>query len=113
MKHHLCHVNPAAVAKLPQHTDDKSGIGLHYVDAYVRPLLPRLADVTQVKCKRRDLKVVLSVGTRTGEGLLRRLDVSADRVLMLDAPLQEAARGAGIGSLVEDGAILVDIAPEV
>jgi hypothetical protein len=42
---------------------------------------------------------------------MRRLDVSADPVLMLDAALQEAARGAGIGLLVEDGAILVDIAP--
>jgi len=71
----------------------------------------RLEDGTPVKCKRRGLKIVLSVGSRKGEGLMRRLDVSADPVLMLDAALQEAARGAGIGLMVEDGAILVDIAP--
>jgi hypothetical protein len=111
MKHHLCHVNAAAVAKLPQHTDDKSGIGVHYVDAYVKPMNTRLEDGTPVKCKRRGLKIVLSVGTRKGEGLMRRLDVSADPVLMLDTALQEAARGTGIGLLVEDGAILLDIAP--
>ena len=111
MKHHLCHLNPAAVGKLPQHTDDKSGIGVHYVDAYVKPMNTRLEDGTPVKCKRRGLKIVLSVGTKKGEGLMRRLDVSADPVLMLDAALQEAARGAGIGLTVEDGAILVEIAP--
>lgn len=111
MKQHLCHVNPAAVGKLPQHTDDKSGIGVHYVDAYVKPMNTKLEDGTPVKCKRRGLKIVLSVGTRKGEGLMRRLDVGADPILMLDAALQEAARGAGIGLTVEDGAILVDIAP--
>jgi hypothetical protein len=111
MKHHVCHVNPAAVGKLPQHADDKSGIGVHYVDAYVKPMNTKLDDGTPVKCKRRGLKIVLSVGTRKGEGLMRRLDISADPVLMLDAALQEAARGAGIGLMIEDGAILVDIAP--
>ena len=111
MKHHLCHVNPAAIGKLPQHTDDKSGLGVHYVDAYVKPMNTRLEDGTPVKCKRRGLKIVLSVGTKKGEGLMRRLDVSADPVFMLDAALQEAALGAGIGLTVEDGAILVEIAP--
>ena len=111
MNQHLCHVNPAAVGKLPQHTDDKSGIGVHYVDAYVKPMNTKLEDGTPVKCKRRGLKIVLSVGTRKGEGLMRRLDVGADPVLMLDAALQEAARGAGISLMVENGAILVDAAP--
>ena len=111
MKHHLCHVTPAAVGKLPQHTDDKSGIGVHYVDAYVKPMNTKLEDGTPVKCKRRGLKIVLSVGTMKGEGLMRRLDVSPDPVVMLDAALQEAARAAGIALIVEDGAIVVEIAP--
>ena len=107
MKHRLCEVNAAAVTKLPQHTDDKSGIGVHYVDAYIKPMNAKLEDGTPVKCKRRGLKIVLSVGTKKGEGLMRRLGVSADPIVMLDAALQEAAKGAGVELSVESGAVFV------
>ena len=107
MKQRLCEVNRAAVDKLPQRTDDKSGIGVHYVDAYLKPMNTKLADGTPVKCKRRGLKITLSVGDRKGEGLMRRLDVGPDPIVMLDAALQEAARAAGIELCVEDGAILI------
>jgi len=107
MKQRLCDVNAAAVAKLPQHTDDKSGIGVHYIDAYLKPMNAKLEDGTPVKCKRRGLKIALAVGTRKGEGLMRRLAVSADPVLMLDAALQEAAKAAGVELTVEDGAVFI------
>jgi hypothetical protein len=105
----LCEVNVAALDKLPQHTDDKSGIGVHYVDAYIKPMNVKLEDGTPVKCKRRGLKIVLSAGGKKGEGLMRRLEVSADPVVMLNAALQEAARAAGIELAVEDGAIFVTL----
>jgi hypothetical protein len=105
----LCEVNAAALDKLPQHTDDKSGIGVHYVDAYIKPMNVKLEDGTPVKCKRRGLKIVLSAGGKKGEGLMRRLEVSADPVVMLNAALQEAARAAGIELAVEDGTIFVTI----
>ena len=108
MKYRVCEVNSAAAGKLPQHTDDKSGIGVHYVDAYLKPMNVKLEDGTPVKCKRRGLKIVLSVGTRKGEGLMRRLAVGPDPVLMLDAALQEAARVAGVSLTVEDGAIVLE-----
>jgi hypothetical protein len=101
----LCDVNPDAVNKLPQHTDDKSGIGVHYIDAYLKPMNVKLEDGTPVKCRRRGLKIVLSAGTKKGEGLMRRLDVSRDPVVMLDTALQEAAQSAGLELAVEDGAI--------
>ena len=107
MKQRLCEVNAAAVTKLPQHTDDKSGIGVHYVDAYIKPMNVKLEDGTPVRCKRRGLKITLSVGTKKGDGLMRRLDVSADPVVMLDAALQEAARNADVELSVEDGAIFI------
>jgi hypothetical protein len=100
-------MNPAAAEKLPQQTADKSGIGVHYVDAYLKPMNTKLEDGTPVKCKRRGLKIVLSVGARKGEGLMRRLDVSLDPIVMLDAALQEAARAAGVELSVENGAILI------
>jgi len=105
MKVKLCDVNLAAVDKLPEHTSDKSGIGVHYVDAYVKPMNVKLEDGTAVKCKRRGLKIVLSAGSKKGEGLMRRIDVSADPTVMLNAALQEAAKAAGIEFTVEDGAI--------
>ena len=37
---------------------------------------------------------------------MRRIDVSADPVIMLNATMQEAASDAGIELIVEDGAIL-------
>ena|SRR5688572_24262433 len=107
MKAKLCDVNPAAEDKLPKHTDDKSGIGVHYVDAYLKPMNAQLPDGTAVKCKRRGLKVTLQVGTKKGEGLMRRLQVSPDPVVMLQAALQEAAKNAGVEVTVEDGAICV------
>jgi len=108
MKSKLCDVNPQAAEKLPKFTDDKSGIGVHYVDAYLKPMNVKLEDGTAVKCKRRGLKVVLSVGAKKGEGLMRRLEISKDPIQMLDAALQEAARTAGVILTIEDGAIFVD-----
>ena len=107
MKVKICDVNPAAEGKLPEHTGDKSGIGVHYVDAFIKPMNVKLEDGTPIKCKRRGLKIVLSAGSKKGEGLMRRLDVSADPAIMLNAALQEAARAAGIELMVEDGAIFL------
>jgi len=107
MKTKLCNVNAGALEKLPRFTDDKSGIGVHYVDAYLKPMNVKLEDGTQVKCKRRGLKIVLSSGSKKGEGLMRRRDVSPDPVVMLDAALQEAAKAAGLELTIENGAIFI------
>ncbi|HLJ46256.1 MAG TPA: hypothetical protein VKU01_09630 [Bryobacteraceae bacterium] len=109
MKTRLCEVNPAALEKLPKFTDDKSGIGVHYVDAYLKPMNVKLEDGTQVKCKRRGLKIVLSVGAKKGEGLMRRRDISPDPVVMLDAALREAASAAGTELNVENGIIFISL----
>jgi len=103
----LCDVNAAAGEKLPQHTDDKSGIGVHYADAYIKPINGKLEDGTPVRCKRRGLKIVLTAGAKKGEGLMRRIDISPDPVVMLDAALKEAASAAGVELSVEDGAIYI------
>lgn len=109
MKQKLCDINPVAKDKMPALTADKSGIGVHYVDAFLKPMNTALPDGVSVKCKRRGLKITLTAGTRKGEGLMRRLQVSADPVVMLDAALQEAATAAGISLTVEDGAIFLDV----
>jgi hypothetical protein len=109
MKVKLCDISTAAAGKLPETTGDKSGIGVHYVDAYIKPMNVKLEDGTPVKCKRRGLKIALSAGPKKGEGLMRRLAVSPDPVVMLQAALQEAAAAAGIGLAVEDGGIFLTL----
>lgn len=107
MKQKLCDIDGTAQAKLPPQGEDKSGIGVHYMDAYVKPMNASLEDGTEVKCKRRGLKITLSVGDKKGEGLMRRLDVSKDPIVMLQAALQEAAQGAGVELSTEAGAIFL------
>ncbi len=109
MKTKLCDINPAALEKLPEFTNDKSGIGVHYVDTYLKPMCTKLEDGTPVRCKRRGLKIVLSAGPKKGEGLLRRLEAGPDPVAMLDRALQEAAQSAGIVLTSENGALFVDV----
>jgi hypothetical protein len=109
MKTKLCDVNTAAAEKMPGLTDDKSGIGVHYVDAYLKPMNVSLEGGTRVKCKRRGLKVTLTVGDKSGDGLMRRLEVSRDPVQMLDAALQEAARNAGVALTVEESGIFLEL----
>ena len=105
----ICDINPAATEKLPPAFKEKSGIGSHYVDAFVKPMNTKLADGTRVSCKRKGLKITLVIGTKKGEGLMRRLDVSKDPVVMLQAALQEAARAAGIELKITDTEILAAV----
>jgi hypothetical protein len=105
----LCDINSAAKEKLPSVFRDKSGIGVHYVDAFIAPMNATLPDNVRVSCKRKGLRVTLRVGTKKGDGLMRRLDVSPDPVPMLAAALQEAAKAAGV--TIEIGAYEILIAP--
>lgn len=107
MKFKLCDLNPAAREKLPPQAEDKSGIGVHFVDAYVKPMNVKLEDGTQIKCKRRGLKITLTAGDKKGEGLMCRLATGPDPIVMLDAALQEAAKAAGVELTVESGAIYI------
>lgn len=107
MKAKICDLNPGAKEKLPQFTADKSGIGVHYVDSYIKPMNTKLEDGTPVRCKRKGLKILLTVGTKKGEGLMRRLAVGPDPVLMLDAALKEAADAAGVELTRENETLFV------
>jgi hypothetical protein len=103
----LCDLNAAAKEKLPPAFTEKSGIGSHFVDAFIKPMNTKLPDGTRVGCKRKGLKITLTVGAKKGEGLMRRLDVSRDPTVMLQAALQEAAKAAGIGLQITDTEILI------
>ena len=44
----ICDINAAAKEKLPPSAPDKSGIGVHYTDAFIKPMNTKLADGTRV-----------------------------------------------------------------
>ena len=104
----ICDINQAAKEKIPPASIDKSGIGVHYTDAFIKPMNKTLEDGTRIACKRKGLKLSLVVGTKKGEGLMRRLDVSKDPVVMLNAALQEAAKAAGVELKITESEILVE-----
>ena len=103
----VCDVNLAAKDKLPPAFSEKSGIGSHYVNAFIKPMNTTLPDGTRVACKRRGLKITLVVGTKKGEGLMRRLEISKDPEVMLQAALQEAAKAADVELKVTDTEIFI------
>jgi len=103
----LCDINQAAKEKLPPGFRDKSGIGVHYVDAFIAPMNAALPENVRVSCKRKGLKLTLRVGTKKGEGIMRRLQVSPDPVIMLKAALAEAAKAAGVEIQITDTEILM------
>ena len=103
----ICDINQTAKEKLPPTFTDKSGIGVHYTDAFIKPMNIKLEDGTRISCKRKGLKIMLVVGTKKGEGLMRRLDVSKNPVKILNAALQEAAKSAEVELKITDNEILV------
>jgi hypothetical protein len=104
----LCDINLAARQKLPPAAPDKSGIGVHYVDAFVAPMNTTLSDGTRVSCKRKGLRILLRVGEKKSDGLMRRLAVGPDPVRMLAAALAEAAKAAGVQFQISDSELLID-----
>jgi len=105
----LCDINAAAKEKLPPTFTDKSGIGVHYTGAFIKPMNTKLPDGTRVGCKRKGLKLTLTVGTKKGEGLMRRLTVSKDPEVMLNAALQEAAKAAGVELKIAETEIFIAV----
>jgi hypothetical protein len=105
----LCDIDLEAADKLAPEVNDKSGIGVHYMDAFLKPMNTKLEDGTRVSCKRKGLKVTLRVGSSKGDGLMRRLDVSRDPRVMLRAALQEAAEEAGNGLDITESEILISL----
>jgi len=93
---------------LPSVKDDGSGVGINYADAYIKPIKHTLEDGRKITVKRRGLKITVTIGDRSGDGLLRRLDNGPDEKNMLRRALQEAAANAGAGFDVEDGVMMLE-----
>jgi hypothetical protein len=99
--------NKEAEKLLPSVVNDGSGVGINYADAYIKGIKVTLEDGRKVSIKRRGLKLTLTIGDRTGDGLLRRLQNGPDEKNMLREALKEAARNGGAAFDVENGVMVL------
>jgi hypothetical protein len=97
-----------ADAQVGGHTKDASGVGINYADVIVKAIKLTLEDGRKLTCKRRGLKLTLTIGDRAGEGLLRRLANGPDERRIVREGLAEAARNAGVALSFEPGAVVID-----
>jgi hypothetical protein len=101
--------NQEAEKLLPDVVDDGSGVGINYADAYIKGIKLTLEDGRKVTLKRRGLKISITIGDKTGDGLLRRLQNGPDERNMLREALKEAARNAGAAFEVENGVMMLEL----
>ncbi len=70
--------NQEAEGLIPPSQPDGSGIGVNYADAYIKVLNAELEDGRKITCKRKGLKITLTVDEASGEALMRRVDDGPD-----------------------------------
>lgn len=93
---------------LPEKKADGSGVGINYADALLKPVKLTLEDGRKLAVKRRGLKLTLTLGDKTGEGLLRRLQHGPEVKVMVREALREAARNAGAEIHFEGGSAYLE-----
>jgi hypothetical protein len=113
MKVKLFAPDPAHDRLLGSHMVDASGVGINYVDACIKPIKVTLGDGRKVGIKRRGLKLTLSIGDRSGEGLLRRLANGPSEKRMFHEALAEAAGQLGAEISEEDGVYFLAVPESV
>ena len=67
-----------------------------------------LEDGRKVTCKRKGLKITLTVGDQQGEAIMRRIENGPDPKNILQCALTEAAQAAGATLSVEENTIFLD-----
>jgi hypothetical protein len=109
MKILITEENTEAEKLIPPAAPDGSGIGVNYVDAYIKPMNVETEDGRKVTCKRKGLKVILAIDDKTGEAIMRRIDHGPDVKNILRQALVTAAEEAGTQFLVEDGNVYLEV----
>jgi hypothetical protein len=104
----------AADALLPSSAKpDFSGVGVNYADAFLKPFKLTLEDGRKLLCKRRGIKLTLTIGELSGEGLMRRIAHGPDEKTIFRKAMEEAAAAAGVGIAFADGAVELDVPPSL
>jgi hypothetical protein len=98
-----------ADAHLPEAKPDGSGVGVNYADEILKPFKMTLADGRKMIAKRKGLKITLTIGDKSGEGILRRLEHGPDVKNMFRKALEEAASNAGFKISFEPNTIHLEV----
>ncbi|MFO1406747.1 MAG: hypothetical protein U1F08_04335 [Steroidobacteraceae bacterium] len=102
-------VDEAAVdAWSPSAKPDGSGVGVNYADQVLKLVKQTLPDGRKLAAKRRGLRITVTLGDRTGQAIMRRLDHGPDTRVIFERALAEAAREAGATLTREPGALHLD-----
>lgn len=109
MKTRITDENVEAEKLIPPAAPDGSGIGVNYVDAYIKPLNVETEDGQKITCKRKGLKVILSIGDKTGEAIMRRIEHGPDVKNILRQALVTAAEEAEAQFSVEEGGVFIEV----
>jgi hypothetical protein len=103
-------VDEAAVdGYLPPARPDGSGIGVNYADQVLKPFKQTLPDGRKLSAKRRGLKITMTIGERSGEAVMRRIEHGPDTKAIFEKALIEAAHNAGAALTRESGAVHLDL----
>jgi len=98
-----------ANAYLPESQPDGSGVGVNYADQILKAFKLTLADGRKLLAKRKGLKISLTVGEKSGEAIMRRLDHGPDVKEIFRKAFTEAAQNAGALATFEPNAIHLDL----
>jgi hypothetical protein len=99
----------ALEAYLPSAKPDGSGVGVNYADQVLKLLKATLPDGRKVTAKRRGLKVSVTVGDRSGQAVMRRIEHGPDTRVIFERALAAAGADAGVSIVRETGALHLDL----
>jgi len=92
----------------PSAKPDGSGVGVNYADQVLKLLKATLPDGRKLVAKRRGLRISVTLGERTGQAIMRRLEDGPDTRVIFERALSTAAHEAGAEISREPGALHVD-----
>ena len=98
-----------ADAHLPEAKPDGSGVGVNYAEQMLKAFKLTLPDGRKLHARRKGLKITLTIGDKSGEGILRRLEHGPDVKNIFRKALDEAARNAGASIEFQPNIIHLDI----
>lgn len=98
-----------ADSHLPESKADGSGVGVNYADQILKPFKVTLEDGRKLIAKRKGLKITITIGDKSGEAILRRIENGPAVKNIFRKALEEAARNAGASVVFDPGAIHLDI----
>jgi hypothetical protein len=99
-----------ADAHLPEAKSDGSGVGINYADQILKNFKVTLSDGRKMLAKRRGLKITLTIGDKSGEAILRRIENGPDVKNIFYKALAEASQNAGANVSFAPDQITLEVA---